>query len=131
MYITMQGQYRITVIIYTAIIIALFSYGCSRNTDVPGELIGLWKTAAPSYADRHLAFDDHSITLGLGAGGEVSYIIKNIKARKQDSGTSYTFFYVDSEGEEWTIAFYYEPANGGLIILNNSNNVWKKVKTGE
>jgi len=127
----MNSKYRITIIIYAAIVTALFSFGCSRNTDVPGELIGIWKTGTPSHADRHLAFDKHYLTLGLGAGGEVSYIIKNIKARKQDSGTAYTFYYVDSEGEEWTLAFYYEPANGGLIILNNSNNVWKKVKSGE
>jgi hypothetical protein len=114
-----------------ALIIALFLPGCSKNTDVPAELIGVWKTAAPNYADRHLAFDQYYITLGLGAGGEVSYLIKNIKSRKQDSGTAYTFFYVDSEGEEWTLAFYYEPANDGLIILNNSENVWKKIKSGE
>jgi len=122
---------HIKVYIYPVIIIALFSFGCSRNTDVPGQLIGIWKTAAPKYADRHLAFDEHYVTLGLGAGGEVSHIIKDIEAKRQDSGTAYTFYYEDSEGEVWTLAFYYEAANGGLIILNNSDNVWKKVKSGE
>jgi len=127
----MYRKYRIIAISYAALVIALFSFGCSRNTDVPAELIGIWKTAASNYADRHLAFDQHYITLGLGAGGEVSYIIKNIESRKQDSGTAYTFYYVDSEEEEWTLSFYFEPTNDGLIILNNSDNVWKKIKSGE
>ena len=127
----MNRIYRIAVILYTAAVIALFSFGCARNTDVPAELLGVWKTAAPNYADRHLAFDQSYITLGLGAAGEVSYIIKNIESRKQDSGTAYTFYYVDSDEEEWTLAFYYEPANDGLIILNNSENVWKKINSGE
>jgi hypothetical protein len=127
----MYRRFHIIHVIYGAMIGVLILSGCSRNTDVPDELIGVWQTASPTYADRRLAFDEHSITLGLGAGGEVSYIIKNIKSRKRDSGTAYTFYYEDSEGEEWTLAFYYEPTGDGLIILNNSDNVWKKIKSGE
>jgi hypothetical protein len=127
----MNSKYHITNIIHIAIVIALFSFGCSRNTDVPGELIGVWETSAPKYADRHLAFDEYYVTLGLGAGEEVSYIIKNIEAKQENGGTAYTFDYEDSEGEDWTLAFYFEAANDGLIILNNSDNVWKKVKSGE
>jgi len=120
--------YALGVILIAA---AHFLTGCSRNTDVPPELIGVWKTEAPKYADRYLAFDEYYVTLGLGAGGEESYLIHNIESRKQDAGTSYTFYYEDKDGEEWTLVFYYEPTNGGLIILNNSSNVWKKTKAGE
>lgn len=116
---------------YAAIILVIFSFGCSSNTNVPGELIGIWKTAAPKYADRHLTFEQDYVTLGQGAAGESSYIIRNIESRKADSGKAYKFHYEDSEGEEWILEFYYEPSNDGLIILNNSDNVWKKIKSGE
>lgn len=127
----MHINFRIINIIWIVIVAALFSFGCSRNTDVPSELIGVWKTAAPNYADRFLAFDQYYVTLGLGAGEEISYIIKNIEAKRESSGTAFTFYYEDSKSEEWTLAFYYESSNGGLIMLNNSNNIWKKVNTGE
>lgn len=126
----MNNRYSYFIIGYTIITVVLFLSACSRDTDVPKELIGIWKTAAPQYEDRHLTIDENYITLGLGAEGEVSYIIKNIESRKKDSGTSYTFYYEDSEGEEWTLAFYYESSNNGFIILNNSENVWKKMNSG-
>ena len=117
---------------YVAILLlALLSFGCSSNTDVPGELIGIWKTAAPKYADRHLTFEQRYVTLGQGAFGESSYIIRDIESKKKNSGTSYKFHYEDSEGEEWILAFYYEPSNDGLIILENNDNVWKKITSGE
>jgi hypothetical protein len=127
----MYGKSPVAYTIAGAIIMGLLFFGCSRNTDVPDELIGVWQTAAPKYADRHLAFNEHCISLGLGAGREVSYIIKNIEEKKKNSGMDYTFYYEDSEGEEWTLAFYYEPTSDGLIILNNSDNVWKKINSGE
>jgi hypothetical protein len=130
-YINMYRTYRNTNVIYVAIIVALLSFECSRNTDVPGELIGTWKTAAPKYADRHITFDQYYVTLGQGTAGESSYIIREIEGKKENSGTSYKFHYEDSEGEEWILAFYYEPSNDGLIILKNNDNVWKKIKSGE
>lgn len=127
----MYNSRCIYILVYISLLMSLMLSGCARNTDVPQKLIGIWKTQAPKYADRFLAFDEYYLTLGLGAAGESSYIIKEIDERKQNSGTAYTFHYEDSEGEEWTLAFYYEPSDNGIIVLNNSNNVWKKVKPGE
>jgi hypothetical protein len=112
-------------------VIFSFVFGCSQTATVPQHLIGVWKTSAPKYADRHLAFDEYYVTFGVGGGKEVSHPIREIASNEDNNGTSYTIHYEDSEKEEWTLVISYHPGNGGTVRMKNSNDIWKKIESGD
>jgi hypothetical protein len=104
----------------------IFFVGCSRDVVVPGDLIGVWETAAPKYADRHIKFSEHTLTYGIGEGKEVSHQIEKIDIAQGDGRTIYTFYYRDAEGEKWNLTLSYSPDSGGTIKIKNSDDIWKR-----
>lgn len=51
------------------------------------------------------------------------HCIWNIEQVREGRRTLYTFYYTTEEGLEEKFAFYYEPANGGVIRLKNQKGV--------
>jgi len=110
--------------------ILIFFVGCKGEFVVPPDLIGVWKSPAPKYADRYMKFSEHTLTYGIGEGEEVSHGIEKINVQQGGGGTMYTLYYRDSEGEKWTLTFTYSP-DTRTIQIKNSEALWEKVKAGD
>ena len=106
-------------------LLLLFIVGCEREI-VPQYLMGVWKTSAPTYADRYLKISEHSITYGIGEGEEVSHTIDKIKSQQGDGGTIYTFYYRNAEGQKDHLTVTYRPDSGGTLQIKNSVEIWEK-----
>jgi hypothetical protein len=115
----------------TLFVIFSFVFGCSQTVTVPQHLIGVWKTSAPKYADRHFAFDEYYVSFGVGGGEELFHPIREIETDEDSKGTTYTIHYEDAEKEEWTLEISYNPENGGIVRMKNSNDIWKKIESGD
>ncbi len=103
--------------------------GCSpeKDTTVPADLIGVWRTVAPQYADTFLQFTANGVTFGRGEYTDDSYAIVNIENVSEDSRTLYIISYNDLDSEEYKLSFYYDPANGGLITFKNQEHlIWAR-----
>ena len=110
-----------------AILTTLFGCQPTKNTTLPDELVGVWKTSAPKYAERSLEFTKGSIILGSGKGNFDPHPIANIETIREGHSILYAISHLNSEGQEYTLAFYYDPADGGVIRLKNQKTiVWKK-----
>lgn len=93
------------------------------NRVVPDEMVGAWVTSAPGYADRALEISKAAILFGTDSGETTVHDIWNFEQMREGRRTLYTFYYTTEEGLEEKFAFYYEPANGGVIRLKNQEGV--------
>jgi hypothetical protein len=118
---------RVLVIIFYLIVLSTCQ--CGRKTTVPEDLIGVWRTMAPTYADRFFEIRRDEIIFGTGEEKFDTYSITKIKIEKnrEEQGTLYIICYKNIEGQEYKFFFYYDPANQGTIKFKNQKEmVWMK-----
>ena len=110
----------------TCLITVLF--GCqSGNAIPPDHLIGVWKTTAPQYDGRFLKFTEESVIFGTEGDSPEIYSITTIDKAGEGTHLMYTIAYVDSDGQEYHLSFYYHSANGGSITFKNQTHLtWTK-----
>jgi hypothetical protein len=102
---------------------------CGKKETLPDDLIGVWKTAAPFYADRFFEIKKGEIVFGTGEGGFNTNTIIYIEAEKirGEKTSLYTIHYKDQEGEKYTFSFHYDPEMNGVIRLKNQKQfVWTR-----
>ncbi len=102
---------------------------CWRRAAVPEDLIGVWRTTAPAYADRFFEIKTDEVIFGTGEEKFDTYPITKIKIEKdnKEQGTLYIICYKNIEGQEYKFSFYYDPANQGMIRFKNQQEmVWTK-----
>jgi hypothetical protein len=122
----MKVKRVLIIIIY---LIVLPTCQCGRKATVPEDLIGVWETAAPTYADRFFEIRTDEIIFGTGEEKFDTYPITKIKIEKDpgEQGTLYIICYKNIEGQEYKFSFYYDPANQGTIRFKNQKEmVWTK-----
>jgi len=113
--------------------LALFAAlsGCQSRKEIgiPEHLLGVWTTAHPKYADRYFEIRNDGLILGQGGEDFVLYPIVDIDESHEGGSTLYTIVHLNHEGQRFTFAFYYDPANNGMLRFKNQQNiVWTKEK---
>lgn len=116
---------------FIAVLITLlvFVWHCGDKEIASDDLMGVWKTSEPRYADRFIKIGKDTITFGTGGENFESYSIKKIYMKKVpiENSILYTIHYKNREGVWNKFAFYYSPVNGGVIRLKNQKQmVWTK-----
>ena len=109
-------------------LMALSAFQCGRGT-VPEDLIGVWETKSPAYADRFVEIQAKEIIFGTGEGKFDVYPITKIRIEKdrQEQKTLYLICYKNMDGKVYKFFFYYDPANQGTIRFKNQKEmVWTK-----
>ena len=124
----MKGRKGLVVLIF---ILGLSAFQCGRKAtiSIPEDLIGVWKTTAPTYADRFFKIKTDEVVFGTGEETFDTYPITKIKTEKdpREQGTFYTLYYRSIEGQEYKFSFYYYPENHGTIRFKNQNEMaWTK-----
>jgi hypothetical protein len=122
----MKVKRVLIIIIY---LIVLPTCQCGRKATVPENLIGVWETAAPTYADRFFEIRTDEIIFGTGEEKFDTYPITKIKIEKDRGGQRrlYIICYKNIEEQEYKFSFYYDPTNQGTIIFKNQQEmVWTK-----
>jgi len=107
-------------------LMALSAFQCGRGT-VPENLIGVWETKSPAYADRFFEIKAKKIIFGTGGEKFDAYPITKIRIEKdrQEQKTLYLICYKNMDGKVYKFFYYYDPANQGTIRFKNQKEmVW-------
>jgi hypothetical protein len=118
---------RVWIIIVYLMVLAACQGG--GKAAVPVELIGVWETTAPTYADRFFEITAGEVMFGTGEEKFDTYPITKIKIEKdfKEQKAYYIIYYKNVEGQEYKFSFYYDPANQGTIRFKNQKEmVWTK-----
>ncbi len=114
------------IIIYLTVLAACQGGG---KAAVPDDLIGVWETTTPSYADRPFEIKTDELIFGTGEEKFDTYPITKIKIEKdlKEQKSYYIIYYKNVEGQEYKFSFYFDPANQGKIRFKNQKEmVWTK-----
>ena len=119
------------ILIAFAIVTAFFGCQFGRNRTVPDELLGVWKTSAPKYADRFFELKKDAVIFATGEGNVSVHAIVKIEQVREDKQILYTFYYTNQAGKEYKWSFYQDSANGGAIRFKNQKQIeWTKGGAG-
>ncbi len=102
--------------------------GCGTKpySTLPDELVGVWKTSAPKYADRYFELKRDTIDFGTGGGTASRHVIDRIEEAREGYQTLYTIFYTE-DGTKYQWSFYYDPVHGKSIRLKHQASiVWTR-----
>ena len=109
--------------------IILTASSCVSQTQLPDELLGIWKTEALKYKDTFFEMKTGLLVLGTKADEVQSFTITKVERKKlrEEEWVLYTVFYQNDRLQKLEFPFYYNPANKGFIRFKNQKNlVWKK-----
>jgi len=93
---------------------------------VPSELIGVWRTTAPSHADRPFQITDSTLILHRGGTDSTVNPVTSVRTRRQAESAQYTIEYL-SEGEAYLFSFTLTPGPEPVIRFRNQPGMeWRK-----
>ena len=102
--------------------------GCGTKTymEIPGEVIGVWKTTDAKYADRYFELKKDSIVFGQGGHSATTYSITRVKVKDEKQQALYIIEYAGSEAqpEEWD--FTYDRDTNVLRLKSQNLIEWRK-----
>ena len=122
---------RSTIIAF-AILIVFFGAQCQKEFTVPEELIGVWVTDDPKYADHPFEIKKETLIFEQGQGylDFDVFPIANLEKTDADGNTLYIIHYVLPAGKKFEFSFYYASAEGGVIRFKNQPEMkWTKKKS--
>lgn len=96
---------------------------------MPKELIGVWKSSSPKYADHPFEIKKDVLIFEHGQGylDFAVYKIVNVNKVFEQGKTLYVISYVIAEGLRYNFSFYYTPAEGGIIRFKHQRQIeWKR-----
>ena len=122
---------RSTIIAF-AILIVFFGAQCQKEFTVPEELIGVWVTDDPKYADHPFEIKKETLIFEQGQGYLDFDVFPIVGLEETDAGgnTLYVIHYVLPAGNKFEFSFYYASAEGGVIRFKNQPEMkWTKKKS--
>jgi hypothetical protein len=117
------------------IIIFVLLFGCQSEapSTLPNELLGVWKTAEPKYADCSFILKEGFII--YLSGDLLENIDVNFISSVEEIPKNKTILYVlhcqKSTTQEFTVSFHYYPSEGGIRFKNQNRIEWKKDKNAK
>ncbi|MCZ6479433.1 MAG: hypothetical protein V3U42_06750 [candidate division NC10 bacterium] len=117
--------------IFIAMVLLATIMGCQSQKDnpLPANLLGVWKTSEPKYADRFFELTKDAIIFGTGGDNVDTYPIASIERTRDEEGLLYNIHYLNREGQQYTFSIYYDSTNHGVIRFKNQKHfTWTKEK---
>lgn len=118
--------------IFVAIALVATIMGCQSRKDniVPENLVGVWKTSHPKYADRFLEIKNNIIIIGKGKETIGLHPIVAFDHHWEGNSVLYTISHINDHGKRYTTSLYYEPTNGVIRLKNQTHVIWTKEDMG-
>ena len=99
------------------------------GNQVPDELVGVWRTSTPRYADRAFEITKTSIAFDTGGQGYALYPIRKVAVVRDPPATLYTIDYATPDNEVAELSFAYVQGREGMIRFRHQRQLaWTKAK---
>ena len=102
---------------------------------LPGDFLGVWKTAAPKYQDSFFEISERRLVFGTGGDFRDIHDIDRATAtlRGDRRRILYTIWYQTAEDEDASqpFRFYYNSEQRVLRLENQQDIVWHNIRPGQ
>ncbi len=119
--------------LFLALAFSMLFSGCQikESETLPKELMGVWKSSAPKYADCTLELTKEFIVFTSGEFQgyiNVNFIVK-VEKKTERNHVLYIIHYENLDGQRFKFAFYHYPSQGAVLRPKNQLDMeWKKVR---
>jgi hypothetical protein len=128
----MQAENRISMARMLPAVLALMTLlSCSRAPAPAGQLIGVWKTDDPKYADRFFEITRENIIFGTGGDSSSTHRIVDLEQEQEDGAVLYAIHYLNEDGQEYKLALRYIPSTGAVRFGNQRQFEWTRGSRGQ
>ena len=107
--------------------VTAYAFLQDASDTIPDELLGVWTTATPKYADRYFQIARTSLRFGAGEGNVAEYQILKVE---EDASGSYPTYRIDYMGGKnvYTFSFIYQRISPEPVIrfVNQQFIEWRK-----
>lgn len=104
----------------------LLPHGGRGDKIMPDELLGVWTTTAPAYADRAMEIKPTTLIFHTGGGSSSVHPVRRVVRVERGGGSAlYTVEYGNAGAVE-TLSFQYVRAHRPAIRLRNQRFVWRQ-----
>ncbi len=116
-----------------ALAFSILLLGCQmkESETLPKELMGVWRTSAPKYADCTLELTKEFIVFTSGEFQDyinVNFIVK-VERKPERNHFLYIIHYENLDGQLFKFAFYHYPSQGAVMRPKNQLDIeWKRVR---
>lgn len=99
---------------------------------MPGDLLGVWRTTDPAYADRFLEVTKTTVRFGNDTEEVGTLGVEEVRQLESESGKRlYQIKYLSAEGYEYLLQVEHSAASATLRLANQSQMVWKRTSVYE
>lgn len=119
-------------LVAVAVLTSMAGLQCQKKATVPEQLIGVWQTTDPKYADHPFEIKEDTLIFeqGLGYFDFDVFPIVDIEKSNADGQILYIIHYLIPAGRKFEFSFYYLPEGGGTIRFKNQPEMkWTKRKS--
>jgi hypothetical protein len=117
-------------VVFVLLVVVTVLAGCGpERPTVPKELIGVWQTSDPKYADRPFEIRKDVLIFKTGewAFDFAVYAIARVEKRNEEGNLLYVITYIVPVNLEYKFSFFYTAAHGGEIRFRHQRNmVWRR-----
>ncbi len=106
-----------------ALLTLVLGCGTKRYSALPDELVGVWKTSAPKYADRYIELQRHAVVFGTREGTVSRHVIDSVEEAGEAHQILYSISYTE-DGNRYRWSFYYDPVAKSIRLKNQIAIVW-------
>ena len=113
--------------IRASFLLGLLLGACSGQAreSLPGDLLHVWRTADPPYADRHFELRSDWIIFGTGRGGFSMQPILGVESEPGPSGSRvYIVRFREEDGANSEMRITYRPGPPPSLLLGKHDEVW-------
>ena len=101
--------------------------GCAnRETTIPEELVGVWRTSARKYEDRFMEFTPTEVRFGMGETLISAHPVLHVEKNGPETRERYIISYADEEGQPYTLSLYYDLRRETVRLENRPRIAWSR-----
>jgi len=96
-------------------------------TTMPAELLGVWSTTDPRYADRAFEIKTDSLIFHTGDGSFTEHSIRSVNVVQDDSIPLYVVDYLNND-DAYMFSFYFDSESGTIQFQNQREMTWTRLQ---
>jgi hypothetical protein len=105
-------------------VLAVLLLACGRAPIDPPDLVGVWRTEAPSHRDRKLEVQPDWIVFGTGGESSSSYRRDGTEVEIRGQSLICTLHYLGEEGDRTHVRLVFEPGPPDKLRFENQSALW-------
>lgn len=93
---------------------------------MPEELVGVWRTSTPPYADRYMELTPQQVKFGSDIEGGTAHLVDEVREVSTSKNREFEIQYLSAEGLEYHLSLNYSSSDQIVRLKNQPQMAWRR-----